>query len=227
MHEFFGAGSDRQVSAKPSRFVASVLARTTGAVIWIGEEHLDLCVAGVEQAGLNPGRLICVTATQASFVELCEAVLREPGVAAVVADSRAAPDLNATRRLQLAAHERGATGFLLYRSTFLGSGASRCLSATRWKIAPEMRPSVSAIIRQPGHIRRKSGGLLKCSATITGVLPDGLLTPPGMKRIPFPLRPNMRLTMIVAKQHAAHGGGAPCAPDCPARRISSSCRACC
>ncbi|MFE8873490.1 ImuA family protein [Acetobacter persici] len=136
VHEFFGAGSDRQVSAKPSRFVAAVLARTTGAVIWIGEEHLDLCVAGVEQAGLNPGRLICVTATQASFVDLCEAVLREPGVAAVVADSRAAPDLNATRRLQLAAHERGVTGFLLYRSTFLGSGASRCLSATRWKIAP-------------------------------------------------------------------------------------------
>ncbi|MCX2561370.1 hypothetical protein OQ252_08190 [Acetobacter farinalis] len=136
VHEFFGAGSDRQVAAKPSRFVAAMLARTTGAVIWVGEDYLDLCVAGVEQAGLNPGRLICVTATQASFVDLCEAVLREPGVGAVVVDSRAAPDLAATRRLQRAAHERGATGFLLYRSTFLASGPAPCLSATRWKIGP-------------------------------------------------------------------------------------------
>lgn len=136
VHEFFGAGSDRQLSAKPARFVAAILARTTGAVIWIGEEHLDLCVAGVEQAGLNPGRLICVTATQASFIELCEAVLREPGVGAVVADIRTAPDLVTTRRLQRAAHERGATGFLLYRSVFLADGPSQCLSATRWKIGP-------------------------------------------------------------------------------------------
>ncbi|MFT8722946.1 MAG: hypothetical protein ABF443_12480 [Acetobacter malorum] len=136
VHEFFGVGSDRQVSAKPARFVAAVLARTTGAVIWIGEETLDLCVAGVEQAGLNPGRLICVTATQASFVDLCEAVLREPGVGAVVVDSRTAPDLSTTRRLQRAAHERGATGFLLYRSAFLAGCPSHCLSATRWKIGP-------------------------------------------------------------------------------------------
>lgn len=136
VHEFYGAGSDRQISAKPSRFVASVLARTKGVVIWIGEEHLDLCVAGVEQAGLNPGRLICVTATQASFVDLCEAVLREPGVSAVVVDSRAAPEPGVTRRLQRAAHERGATGFLLYRASFLQKMPSPCLSATRWKIGP-------------------------------------------------------------------------------------------
>lgn len=136
VHEFFGAGSDRQTSAKPSRFVASMLARTTGAVIWIGEDYLDLCVAGVEQAGLSPGRLICVTATQASFVDLCEVVLREPGVSAVVVDSRTAPDLGTTRRLQRAAHERGATGFLLYRSAFVTKTPSQCLSATRWKIGP-------------------------------------------------------------------------------------------
>jgi protein ImuA len=74
-----------------------------------------------------------------------EEALRSPGVAAAIGEV-AAVDLTAGRRLQLACEARGATGFILGRRPFGGSGAAPVhgsAAATRWRVAPA--PSVSAL----------------------------------------------------------------------------------
>jgi protein ImuA len=139
VHEFCGAGSDRRVAAKPSRFVASILARSCGQVVWISGRYLDLHLAGIRAAGLNPGCLICVETRAEDVAGLYEEVLRERGVTAVVADLDAPLSLTASRRLQLAAESGGTTGFLLHRESAPPDERKLPPSAcqTRWRIRAE------------------------------------------------------------------------------------------
>jgi len=133
VHEVFGAGSDRPVAVKPSRFVASILSGSSGQIVWITSTALDLHLAGLVQSGLSPGRLIIVQARPDSMLGLCEDVLREPGVGAMVADLDMPLTLTASRRLQLAAEYGNGIGFLLHRETGRSTpSASAC--ATRWRI---------------------------------------------------------------------------------------------
>ncbi|MFT9198572.1 ImuA family protein [Gluconobacter oxydans] len=140
LHEFFGAGSDRSLAARPTRFIASILARTDGPVIWASEEHLDLSAAGIRRSGLNLGRLICVTAIKGGLTALCEDVVRERGVCALVADYRTPLSLTESRRLHLAAEKSGVTGFLIFRSAALAAAPPTSASVTRWRVAGTPSP---------------------------------------------------------------------------------------
>lgn len=135
LHEFFGAGSDRALAARPARFIASILARTDGPVIWASEDHLDLSAAGIRRSGLNLGRLICVTAVRGGLAALCEDIVRERGICALVADCRDSLTLTESRRLHLAAEKSGVTGFLIFRSAALAAAPPASASVTRWRIA--------------------------------------------------------------------------------------------
>ncbi|GEN65142.1 ImuA family protein [Acetobacter oeni] len=151
VHEFLGAGCDRVLLARPTRFVAHVLARTPGQVVWLAAHHLNLHAAGLQGAGLAPGRLICVQSETRDLLPLCEDVLRERGVAALVCDLCVPLSLTASRRLQLAAESSGTTGFLL-RPTTNGAVPPPSACETRWRIGAARPVSLNSMIG-PEHWR--------------------------------------------------------------------------
>lgn len=139
VHEFYGAGSDLRVAAKPSRFIASILADTEGQIVWISGRYLDLHLAGIRPAGLDAGRVVCIETRPENVPGLCEDILRERAVTAIVADLDTALSLTASRRLQLAAEAGSTTGFLLHREAAPSDIGRLPPSAcqTRWRIRGE------------------------------------------------------------------------------------------
>ncbi|MFT9089449.1 MAG: damage-inducible protein [Gluconacetobacter sp.] len=139
VHEFYGAGSDLRVAAKPSRFIASILADSEGQIVWISGRYLDLHLAGIRAAGLDAGRVICIETRPENVPGLCEDILRERAVAAVVADMDAPLSLTASRRLQLASEAGDTTGFLLHRESAPSDTGRLPPSAcqTRWRVRGE------------------------------------------------------------------------------------------
>ncbi|GBQ24156.1 protein imuA [Gluconacetobacter sacchari DSM 12717] len=158
VHEIVGTGADRVTGVRPTRFVATILARAAGHIVWVRGAGTDLCLTGLRQLGLSPGRLILVETAPDQVGPLAEDILRERGILAMVADLRAPMTLSATRRLQLAAEKGGVTGFLIHQAD--GSvrrgqppplPASAC--QTRWQVgaAPCVLPfSTSSRTPLPG-----------------------------------------------------------------------------
>ncbi|MFT8991347.1 MAG: damage-inducible protein [Gluconobacter albidus] len=134
VHEVFSTGRDSLYGSRSAAFVAHVLARTTGPVIWASEDYPDLSAPGIRQSGLNPGRLLCVTTCKGGLETLCEDVLNERGVCALVADLRTPLSLTQSRRLVLAASRSQVSGFLLCRMAGAVSEPPASASMTRWRI---------------------------------------------------------------------------------------------
>lgn len=134
VHEMFSTGPDRIQLARPAAFVAHVLAQTTGPVIWVSEDYPDLSAPGIRQSGLNPGRLLCVTTRPGGLENLCEDVLNERGVCALVADLRTPLSPALLRRLVLAAGRSHVSGFLLCRAAALVAEPPASARMTRWRI---------------------------------------------------------------------------------------------
>jgi protein ImuA len=134
VHDVFSAGRDNLSASRSAAFVAHVLARTTGPVIWASEDYPDLSAPGIRQSGFNPGRLLCVTTRKGSLEALCEDVLNERGVCALVADIRTPLSLTQSRRLVLAAGRSHVSGFLLCRLPTQASEPPASASMTRWRI---------------------------------------------------------------------------------------------
>jgi len=131
VHEFLGEGYDRRLCARPTRFIAQILACATGPVIWVMPQGAGLVLAGLRQAGLSAERLLCIEAEPSLLAGTVEDVLRSKGVTAVVADLAEPLSLTASRRLSLAAEATGVTGFLLHRHEHFVP-PSACW--TRWRI---------------------------------------------------------------------------------------------
>lgn len=146
VHEFQSSGADRQTAARATRLVASILARQRGQVVWISGGPPDLNGDALRATGFCPGRLIVVETNHGDVAGLCEDVLRERGVAAVVAELHAPLSLTASRRLQLAAEAGGVTGFLLHRAAFGRTAQTLPASAcqTRWRV--HAAPGVSRTV---------------------------------------------------------------------------------
>ncbi|WP_220792017.1 ImuA family protein [Gluconacetobacter azotocaptans] len=149
-HEVIGQGGDMALAVLPARFVAHVLGVGGGPVVWIGAGLFDLHADGLVRAGVDPGRLLCVTAGRDDVLAVCEDSVRACGVAAVVAELEGALSLTASRRLQLAAEGSGATCFLIRRSRRPNDRTlfQPTASATRWRIAA--LPSPAPIAGSPG-----------------------------------------------------------------------------
>ncbi|WP_332362321.1 MULTISPECIES: ImuA family protein [Asaia] len=139
IHEFMGEGHDQMLCARPTQFVAKILAQVTGPVIWVMPPDAAPLLAGLQQTGLSAERLLCIEVHPARMAATIEDVLRSQGVAAVVADLSTPLSLTASRRLALAAETSGVTGFLLHRhQQFVPPSA--CW--TRWRVGAVASPPI-------------------------------------------------------------------------------------
>jgi len=138
-HEITGAGLETETSAAPAAFAAlaaAPLARK-GEAVWVLRRD-DLWAPGLAGLGFPPDRLIQVCARdEAETLSVMEDALATVGVCAVFGEVEAV-DLTAGRRLQLACEKRGATGFVIKRRPFGGTGkaeAAGSVAASRWRVA--------------------------------------------------------------------------------------------
>ena len=137
LHEAAGAGPDTEHGAAAALFVAGILARQPGPVLWV-VEHADLFAPGLAGAGLHPDRVIYAEAGKPDAVlQAMEEGLRLPGLAGVVGEVGGRLTLTASRRLQLAAETSGTIAFALRRSRKHDDPALAEPSAavTSWRLA--------------------------------------------------------------------------------------------
>jgi len=135
LHEVAGAGPDTEHGAAAALFLAGVLARLEGPVLWI-QQQPDLFAPGLANVGLHPARLIFVEAGK-DVLAAMEEGLAHPGLAAVVGEFSGRLSLVASRRLQLAAEKSGVMAALLRRSRVFNDPelAAPSAAVTRWRIA--------------------------------------------------------------------------------------------
>ena len=150
LHEVAGAGPEIEHGAAATLFIAGILARGTGTVLWAVERH-DLFAPGLAGAGLHPDRVIFVEAGRPTGVLLVlEEGLRHGGLAGVVGELSGRLTLTAARRLHLAAEASGVVVLLLRRSRKHDDPAlvEPSAAATRWRVAA--LPSPPALAAFPG-----------------------------------------------------------------------------
>jgi protein ImuA len=109
-HEITEQGSDGARASLAALFVAGILARLPGPVIWCLHTR-DLFAPALARVGLHPDRVIyCETWKDAEGLPAMEEGLRHGGLAGVVGELVRLP-LLPSRRLQLAAEASGVTAF--------------------------------------------------------------------------------------------------------------------
>ncbi|ATQ44852.1 ImuA family protein [Caulobacter mirabilis] len=138
-HELASAGMEIETGAVAAGF-AAMLARSMagqGAVIWVMRRD-DLYAPGLAGLGLSASRLIQVkTPDEVQTLMALEDALGSAGVAAVIGEVEDV-DLTAGRRLQLACERHGATGLVIRRRPWGGTGRkpdTGSAAATRWRVS--------------------------------------------------------------------------------------------
>jgi protein ImuA len=165
LHEVAGAGPDTEHGAAAALFLAGVLARLEGPVLWVRQQR-DLFAPGLACAGLHPDRLVFADAGpnggnpnggnpnggnpnggnpnggnpnggNKDVLAAMEEGLSHAGLAAVVGEFSGRLSLVASRRLQLAAGQSGVMAALLRRSRTFNDPelAAPSAAVTRWRIA--------------------------------------------------------------------------------------------
>lgn len=123
-------------AAGPARraFAAALAGRLDGPVLWVAErrDREMLCPQGIAPF-LDPARLLLARPAGARAVlQVAEEGLRSGAAPLVVAELAEAPDLTASRRLQIAADAGGGRGLCLVPEAGLRPNAAE----TRWLCAP-------------------------------------------------------------------------------------------
>jgi protein ImuA len=147
LHEAASAGPDTEHAAAATLFIAGILARLEGPVLWVLRQP-DLFAPGLAAAGLDPERVVFAEAGK-EVLPVMEEGLRHAGLAAVVAEHTGRLSLVASRRLQLAAEQAGVLAVLIRRSPSFDDPALNepTAAVTRWRIAA--LPSPPALAHAP------------------------------------------------------------------------------
>lgn len=160
LHEVMGGGSDQARDALATRFIAGILARLEGPVLWCLPSR-DLFAPALAGVGLHPDRVLYAeTGSETAVLSVAEEALRQEGLAGVVAESRRL-GLTAGRRLQLAASRSGVTALILRRSHpgWDLAAVRSSVALTRWRVSPLRTPpsSLPGMQRTLWHLE-----LLRC-----------------------------------------------------------------
>ena len=147
LHETASAGPDTEHAAAATLFIAGILARLDGPVLWVLRQA-DLFAPGLAAVGLSPDRVLFAEAGK-NVLPVMEEGLRHTSLVAVVAELTGRLSLVASRRLQLAAEQTGVLAILLRRSpTFDDPALNQPTAAiTRWRVAA--LPSPAALPHAP------------------------------------------------------------------------------
>lgn len=136
LHEVAGRGDQWGDEAAATLFLAGIVARAKGPVLWVLRSH-DLFAPALYQAGLTPERVLYAEARDdGELLALMEEGLRHRGLAAVIGEPRRVA-MAQTRRLQLVA-EGGRTIALLLKRAARGGGdpfGIPSAAVTRWCVA--------------------------------------------------------------------------------------------
>lgn len=125
-------------AAAATLFVAGILARMTGPVLWCLRTP-DLFAPALSHVGLNPNRVIYADAPDEKMLPLLlEEGLRHRGLAAVVGELAKLP-MVASRRMQIAAEHSGVTAIILRRWRSPAAAAVEVgqptAAVTRWRVS--------------------------------------------------------------------------------------------
>jgi protein ImuA len=147
LHEAASAGPDTEHAAAATLFVAGILGRMEGPILWVLRQA-DLFAPGLAGAGLNPGRIVFAEAGK-HVLAVMEEGFRHSGLAAVVAEYTGRLSLVASRRLQLAAEQAGILAVLIRRSHSFDDPVLNepTAAVTRWRITA--LPSPPALPHAP------------------------------------------------------------------------------
>lgn len=160
LHEICG-GPDIADDASATIFLAGILARIDGPVLWcLGWR--DLFAPALHLAGLHPDRVIHVEAgSDANVLLAMEECLRHAGLAGVVGEI-AKYSTSASKRLQLAAETSGVAAFVFRRTSPIDQVAEGTAATTRWRItaAPSEDLGIPSLGRPRWHValERARGG---------------------------------------------------------------------
>ena len=132
LHEIAG-GADLADDASATIFLAGILARIEGPVLWCLRWR-DLFAPALHLAGLHPDRVIHVEAgNDANVLLAMEECLRHAGLAGVVGEI-GKYSTTASKRLQLAAEGSGVAAFVFRRSSKADQAIEGTAAVTRWRI---------------------------------------------------------------------------------------------
>ncbi|MGE4048794.1 MAG: ImuA family protein [Acetobacteraceae bacterium] len=142
LHEAAGAGPDTEHAAAATLFIAGLLARVEGPVLWVLRQA-DLFAPGLAGGGLHPHRVVFTEAGR-DVLPAMEEGLRHTGLASVVGEVAGRLTLVASRRLQLAAEQSGVLAVVLRRSRSFNDPVLDEPSAavTRWRVTALPSPPV-------------------------------------------------------------------------------------
>ncbi len=133
---YLAAGRVHEATGSGRRaFALALAARLTGPVLWVqdGTARDALYGPGIARF-FDPARLIIVLPVgRIQTLQVVEEALRSGATPLVVAEMEAAPDLTASRRLQLAAGTGGGRGLALVPEHRLCTNAAE----TRWRCTPQ------------------------------------------------------------------------------------------
>ena len=200
LHEVAGGGPGAVHGAAAVLFVAGVLARLPGPVLWCLRQR-DLFAPALAGVGLHPERVIYAEAgDEKGVLGVLEDGLRHGGLAAVVGEVGGLA-MTASRRLQLVAEEGGVTAFAVRRWRSPAAAADYgqpTASVSRWRVSalPATREAVPGLLGRPRwlvEMMRCRGAeavdweLEACDETGRLALPAemadrSLATPPGPRR---------------------------------------------
>lgn len=147
VHEATGLG--RRV------FACGLVAELGGAVLWVQQgKQAEMIYPPGATRFFDPARLVMVRPTEhLPVLQVMEEALRSGAAPLVVGELDEAPDLTASRRLQLAAGTGGGRGLCLVPEGKLCSNAAE----TRWRCAP--MPGGGAARQNWEIVKNKKGRL--------------------------------------------------------------------
>lgn len=209
VHEVTGGGDLGVVHiAAATLFVAGILARMTGPVLWCLRGP-DLFAPALCQAGLDADRVVFAESpNERTLPLLVEEGLRHHGLTAVVGEL-ARISLVTSRRLQIAAEHSGVTALLLRRWRTAAAAqadiASPTAAVTRWRItAMPSNPLPAPGLGRP----RWQVDLVRCRGGRAGSWEVEGCDETGHLRVPADMG-HRQAARGASPVHAAAGSGIP------------------
>ncbi|MFD2248699.1 protein ImuA [Pseudochelatococcus lubricantis] len=153
LHEACGAGRDAGAAAAPALFVASIVGRLGGDVLWCARS-IDVFPAALAAVGLEPGRVVwAACGSRHDVLSAMEEGLRSSAICAAVAEVFDLKFLE-SRRLGLAAEASGVMAWVVRHGEDAPEGRAGAAPArapasaalTRWRVGASPSPPSSSLL---------------------------------------------------------------------------------